>query len=241
MIRVCSGWSPQGRITYGERFLASFDRFWHGEVELAVYVEDPHDMPRRACRDLWSIPGARDCAERYNTPASTGRLVRPEWKQSCRDQGYNFRYDAFKFFRQILIPQAAALDMDDGDILIWLDGDVVTTAPVNPAKIESILGDADVCFLGREPKHSEIGFWAVRLNHRTCAFLHLIAEAYMSGSVLVLREWHSAFVWDHYRRLSPMKQRDLTPGARGHVFPISPVGRCLSHDKGRRKPGRVRG
>lgn len=237
MIRVCSGWSPKGRIQYGERFLASFDPRWPKSVDLKVWVEEDSYMLRGAYRDLWAIPGARDCAYRFNNPAASGRLVMPNWKQSCRVLGYNFRFDAAKFWKQILIPQAASLEMDDGDILIWLDGDVETIAPVTISRIMHWIGDADVTFLGREPKHSELGFWAVGLNNRTRKFLRQIAEAYTSGSVLELKEWHSAFVWDHYRRLSNMSQRDLTPGLRAHVFPISPVGQWLRHDKGTRKPG----
>jgi hypothetical protein len=243
MIRVSTGWHPAGRAIYGSRFLQSFDRFWPNSVDLHFYTEEPELSPRNgANRDLWSIPGARECNELYMSSLQyQGREPLPTWKESCRRSGYNFRYDCAKFWKQCLIPQAASLDMADGDILIWLDGDVETIRLIDEADILDVLGDADVCFLGREPKHSEIGFYALRLNDRTRAFLRDIAQAYITGSVLELKETHSAFVWDHHRRLSPMIQRDLTPGARGHVFPISPVGRWLDHKKGSRKAGGTRG
>jgi hypothetical protein len=241
-VRVCSGFSPSGRVIYGERFLETFDRNWPAEVELQVYVEEMFDAPRGACRDLWSIPGARECAEVYAAPIFSGAEPTERWKPKERMKGYSFRFDAGKFWKQILIPQTAAQDMANGDALVWLDGDVETLAPVPGGLIDELLGDADVCYLGREPKHSEIGFWAVRLNDKTRKFLAEIAAMYSSRWVVDLKEWHSAFVWDTVRKRSDLSERNLcAPGARGSVFPQSPLRRYLRHDKGKRKPGGVIG
>lgn len=240
MIKICSGWNPTGSMIYGRRFLDSFDQFWSPDIALEVYVEQPEEMPRGACRDLWSIPGAIDCRQRYATAPTRGQME-PEkrtWKSKEKAAGYSFRFDAEKFWKQILIPSAAALTMDDGDILVWLDGDVETIAPVPIGFVPDLLGIREICYLGREPKHSEIGFWAVRLNKTTRAFLAGIAGVYISGSVIDLEEWHSAFAWDHVRRIWNMSERNLCrPGARGHVFPQSPLAPYLRHDKGKRKPG----
>lgn len=238
MIRVCSGWHPAGSTQYGRRFLESFDRYWPATVQLQVYVERPERMPRDACRDLWAIPHAEDVAammdshERY-----AGRDVQPHWKPKCRRERYNFRFDARKFWKQILIPAAAANGLHEDDILIWLDGDVVTTAPVDVSIIVDMLLDADVAYLGREPKHSEIGFWAVRISPKTETFLGLIADQYISGAFESLPEWHSAFVWDHVRRGMQFDEHNLCkPGARGHVWPETALAAFTRHDKGPRKP-----
>lgn len=242
VIRVCSGWSPEGRELYGARFLASFDRFWPKGIELQVYVEEPERMPRGACRNLWLIPGARDFYIRHrNNPEVAGRLPRPAWKASARAAGYNFRFDALKFFKQILIPQAAADGLADGDVLIWLDGDVVTTAEITEGLILGLMGNADIAYLGRERTHSEIGFWAVRIGEATRQFLCNIAEHYTSDAFLERKEWHSAYIWDFSRRMAGLSEHNLTPGKKGHVFPKSPLGGYLRHDKGRRKPGGSRG
>ena len=237
MIRVCSGWHPAGSRQYGRRFLESFDRFWPKNVELQVWVEQPEIMPRDACRDLWSIEGARNCATEYGgDPLYCGRLPLDRWKDKERRAGYSFRFDAAKFWKQILIPGAAAEGMRDGDVLVWLDGDVETIRPIPPDLIDRQLGRADVCYLGRPPKHSEIGFWAIRLNDRTRAFLTLMAQTYRTGAVLGLAEWHSAFVWDEARKLSGLRERNLCPpGASGHVFPRIEIGHYMRHDKGKRK------
>lgn len=237
MIRVCSGFSPLGRAQYGERFLRAFNRHWPEEVELQVWVEEPMGMPRGAWRDLWSIPGAADFHNRHaQNRAAQGREPRPQWKDRERQRGYSFRHDAYKFWKQILIPEAAAAGMDDGDLLVWLDGDVETIATVPVDLVPRLIGDAEVCYLGRSHGHSEIGFWAVRLNARTRSFLRQIALIYTTDEVFQLPEWHSAFVWDHVRKASGMVERNLCkPALRGHVWPFTALAKYMRHDKGLRK------
>ena len=237
-LRICSGFSPEGHRQYGQRFLDSFDANWPARVELQVYVERRTDMPRRAYRDLWTVDGARECAKRYDDPMYRGIAPHDGWKEKERRARYSFRFDAAKFWKQILIPEAASAGLDDGDILVWLDADVMTTAEVPAGWVEELIGDAELVYLGREPKHSEIGFWAVRLNPQTRRFLHDIAEMYRDGTAVTLTEWHSAFVWDHVRRAAGLRERNLCPpGARGHVWPRSPLAAYTRHDKGKRKPG----
>lgn len=240
MIRVCSGFSPTGNVQYGQRFLASFDRHWPRDVELRVYVEEPTAFPARQTseRILWSIPGAREFHERHaDNVAAHGRTQQPCWKDKERQKGYSFRTDAYKFWKQILIPEAAAASLSDGDILVWMDADVETTADVPRDLVPQLLGDAEVCYLGRNLSHSEIGFWAVRIGDRTRRFLHEIAEVYRTDQVFELREWHSAFVWDFVRTGFGLKERNLVGrGLRGHVWPYTTLARYTRHDKGWRKP-----
>lgn len=239
MIRVCSGFAPSARLTYGERFLRSFDRHWPSAVELQVWVEEPVPMARDACRVLWDIPGASAFRDRHRENAALhGREVRGGWKDREVQRGYSYRHDAYKFFKQILIPEAAAVGLEDGDLLVWLDGDVETTADVPPGLVPSLIRDAEVAFLGRARGHSEIGFWVVRINERTRRFLHEIAEEYRSDRFLELPEWHSAFIWDHVRARSGLVEHNICgPGAVGHVWPRTALARFMRHDKGERKPG----
>lgn len=239
MIRVCTGWSPSGRITYGNRFLQAFDRYWPSSVELQVYVEEPHPMPREACRSLWDIPGAAAFAERHRgNPAMQGREPRKGWRDREVANGYSFKWDAFKFFKQILIPQAAAEGLADGDILVWLDGDTVTLRPVPVEFVEQLLGDREVCYLNRDRQHSEIGFWAVRINDHTKPFLARMADLYTSDRFIQLPEWHSAYVWDRAREASRLSEQPLVRrGLRGHVWPSTPLARYLTHNKGMMRKG----
>lgn len=246
MIRVCSGFAPSGRLQYGERFLRAFDRYWPKDVQLLVYVEEPTPMPREAERILWTIPGALEFQERHaGNLAAQGRVPQACWKHRERFNGYSFRNDALKFWKQILIPEAAANDpvlgpLADGDLLVWLDGDVETLRPVPPDLVSEALAGAEICYLGRERGHSEIGFWAVRINPRTRAFLAAIADQYRSDAVFELPEWHSAFAWDHVRRSidPPLAAHDLCAQAKiraGHVWPYTMLAPYMRHDKGARK------
>ena len=239
IIRVCSGFSPAGQKSYGDRFLRTFDRHWPAEIELQVWVEEPTPMPRDAYRDLWAIPGAKEFhVEHGSRPVAMGRVPGPRWKERERQAGYCFRFDAAKFWKQILIPQAASKGLQDGDVLIWLDADVETFAPIGRLDVLALLpGDAQVSYLARPPKHSEIGFWAVRIDPTIRDFLALMAWIYTGGEVFDLPEWHSAYVWDRARERVGLREHSLCRiGARGHVFPTSPLGRWLRHDKGGRKP-----
>lgn len=239
-IRVCSGWSPRGREQYGNRFEISFDRWWPQSVELQVYVEKVYPMRRAAERSLWDCEGSTEFAQRHQDNLElAGMQPTSDWKAKDHAKGYNFRFDALKFWKQILIPRQAAKGLEDGDILIWLDGDVETIAPVNIGAIGSLVDKCDVAFLNRDNKHSEIGFWAIRISPRTLQFLDDMAALYTSDEFLKLREWHSAYIWDHARRMmgpSMLEWHLCHPGASGHVWPKTILARWMRHDKGDRKP-----
>lgn len=242
MIRVCSGYSPSGRELYGNRFLETFNRHWPLEVDLKVYVEERHKMPRDACRLLWDIPGATDFRDRHkDNLAIQGRVPTSRWKRGEIQKGYSFRTDAYRFWKQLVIPQQASLDMADGDILVWLDGDVVTTRDVPLTFIPELLGKADVSFLDRENSHPEIGYWSVKLSPVTRLFLANIADIYMSDDFMQYNETHSAFLWNVCRLQLDMRERNLTPpGAHGHVWPrVRLLSEFTNHLKGPRK-GKLR-
>lgn len=255
-MRVCTGFGPRGYAEYGVAALESFDRYWPKEVELVAYTESEIPMPRGECRDLWSIPGAKEFADRHkdNLPAR-GLAPIPQWGDKDRRRfetkgNAAWKWDAFKWFRQCMIPEHASLGMENGDVLCWLDGDVISFRQVPDQFVERLLGKYDIVYLGRarrrniDPDHigldsSEIGFWAVRLSATTRAFLAAFANAYRQDKVFALHEWHSAYVFDVTRRqtasLMRMRMRDLTPGGSGHVWFRSELGHYLDHLKGDRK------
>lgn len=264
-MRVCTGFGPAGYAEYGVRALESFNQFWPKSVELIAYTEDQIPMPRGECRSLWDIPGAREFVERHkDNLAVQGRAPCEKWgdkekRRFATKPGtfYTYRFDALKFFRQCLIPEHASLGMNNDDILVWLDGDVISTAYIPEDFVEQLLRpknrDYDICYLGRR-KHrdrdpdnlqgdsSEIGFWAVRLNAKTREFLRRFAGAWREDTFMRYAEWHSAYVFDCTRhetaRLVRMTMRDLTPGGSGHVWhthPASPLRAYMDHLKGDRK------
>ncbi len=267
-LTVCTGmWGPK-RATYEAIFSAAFERFWPSDVRLAVFTDDVAKAEKKlvqaACGgagtlgpkngqrgssvrsatygSLHDCHGWREFVLRHqDEPAVNGRRLnhpRP-WKPKDLQVGYNFRFDAVRFAGQAFIPEAVAHGMLDGEVLCWLDADVVAHKPVPAGFVESLVDGADGAYLGRAPKHSEIGFWAVRLNEHTRALLMAFADAYRTDALLTLREWHSAFVWDDTRRWAEgaerVQLRNLTPGGSGHVWHQSPLRLYLDHLKGDRK------
>jgi hypothetical protein len=237
---ICSGFSPSGLAEYGATFMRTFDQFWPQDTDLAVYTEQPCTGPDRVMiRSLWDCPGEREFLTRHrHNKAAHGREPTPSWKEGDRRRGYSFRFDAVKFSRQCVIPLAASKHLPDGDILAWSDADVVAFKPLPRRFISGLLGDADGVYMGRQRKHSEIGFWAVRLAPDTRVFLEMLADTYVTDGVFGLGEWHSAFVWDTCRRnveAHGVTFRNLTPRGHDHVWHQCDLGLYTDHLKGGRK------
>lgn len=240
-VRICSGFSPAGRKQYGERFLTSFIANWPRQVELVVYTEktDPmlEAMAPGMIRSLWDCRGMKEFLDRHeDDPVANGRQATGRWKPKDRGKPYSFRFDAVKFSRQCFIPEQAATGLTADDILVWMDADVVTHRRVPRGFVEDLVGDADGCYLGRGGKHSEIGFWAVRVQHAGLWLIENLAEAYRSNHVFSQGEWHSAYIWDMCRREAEnrfgMNMRNLTPNGHDHVWHQSPLGAFMDHLKG---------
>lgn len=222
-LTVCTGWSPSGWIEYGRKFAESFAKFWPSSVDLVVYGEEPVELPRGEFRRLNTIPGAAEFRAKYADDAKANGRV---------PGGYNFRWDAWKFSPQGFIPQHAAQHCQT-EYLCWLDGDVETFTRIRDGFIQELLPDkACVAYLGRN-QHSEIGFQLYRLPD-AMPLLDEFARMYRSGDLFRLREWHSAYVWDHARKVSGVRAHSLSSG-KGHVWFRTPLGSVMDHKKGKRK------
>lgn len=239
MTTICTGFSPKGYVDYGANFLETFDGYWPKDVRLLYFVEQPlpGSVVRGGERSLWTCRGAREFIERNATdPQRCGRAPHPAWRPKDHARSYSFKYDAVKFSRQCFIPEGAAEELLDGEVLAWFDGDVITFRPVPTDFVEKLLGPHDLCYLGRTNMHSEIGFWAVRLSPKTRAFLASLAALYRDDVIFSLREWHSAFAFDYVRqRAEYLKVLNLTPRGMGHVWFQSPLAQYTDHLKGERR------
>lgn len=241
---VVSGFSPNGRIEYGDAFMRTFKRWWPKEVELVVYVEEeiktPPDVEQRL---IWDIPGCRDFIEGHSDPRSNGRESVPGWRKKDERVGYAWRFDAVRFCRQLFIPEHAVSQLEDGDIFAWLDGDVVSYAEVPSELIAHMLQDKDIITLGRKSAATELGFWAIRVGPETRALVRDLADCCRSGSIFLLNEWHSGYVFDTfvnaYKTDGKIKHKSLTSGCSGHVWFQCEIGQYTDHLKGddRKKRG----
>lgn len=240
MTTVVTGFSPSGYRLYGARFLETFNRHWPRAADLKVYTESQIvPLPRGEIRDVLAIDGLAAFLDRHaGVPEHCGRKPNRFWRPKDLAVGYNFRFDAVKFCRQCFIPQHAAQSLNDGQVLCWSDADVVTFRDIPDDFAASQLDGSDLCYLGRGDKHSEIGFWATRLNSRTRAFLAELADLFRTDHIFEMREWHSAFAFDVCRERfveAGGKARDMTPGGLGHVWFQSELGRYMDHLKGDRR------
>lgn len=243
-LTVVTGWNPDGWFQYGKMFLAGFQRWWDPSVELWIYNEGQHEIPPsqhhiRQINLMHDVPHARECVHGlYATPEYSGRVPRKGWKPREIDKGYSFRFDAQKFCRQGLIMAHAARELDargGSQLLLWLDGDVETNRQVPPRFIPSLLPHgADLAYLGREPKHSEIGFQLYRLPN-ALRMAERFGELYSTGQILQHREWHSAFAFDIARMETGVRAYNVTPGGSGNVWETSPLRSYMVHNKGDRK------
>lgn len=236
MITIVTGWSPSGWDDYAHRFASTFQKYWPEDVRCISFVEKVVEAPRIESINLDTIPGFVGFKSRWTESAlARGRTVCANWKEKDRQKGYNWRFDAMKFCKQCFIPYAA-MQIIDTEYLAWLDADVVTFRQVPVKKIIELLPRGrDVAYLGRGKKHSEIGFQLYRNTQATANMLKLWSDLYEADEIFTLKEWHSAFAFDHARVTSKIAGHDMTPGGDGHVWFQSPLGQWLDHLKGDRK------
>lgn len=222
---------------YGENFVNRFAQFWPSEVELRIYADKSLPAKRGTVYLLDEIPGYHEFLTRWKeSPLANGKAsYRGSWKEKDIKKGYSWRHDAVKWMPQGITPWAASQDLSDGDILIWLDADVDTHKPVPKGWAESLLRDADVTFLGRPGRHSEIGFMGFRMPHgRKVA--QAFAEMFLDDKFHQWMEWHSAYLFDRAVDACPdVKSLSLTPEGAGHVWMKSPLREYTIHYKGPRK------
>lgn len=245
MTTVVTGWTGRNYDALGEQCIRTFDDWWPENVKLVVISDQPsiYCDPYGRMNAWFSFDqcaGLAEFVERHKgNKEAIGRKPNKGWKASEVLAGYSFRFDAVKFATQLFIPLAASKHLPDGEVMVWLDADVLTKREVPEGFVEGLIGDFDIAYLGREPKHSEIGFWAVRLSQKVRDFLECLADQYITDEVFLLQQWHSAFVWDDVRKRFEnrfgLRSKNLTPGGDGHVFPISPLKDHLIHLKGKRK------
>lgn len=228
-MRIVTSWGPKGWDLYGKNFLES-TRLWDPTISLTVYVDgmDPAEV-KCAHRDitvktLEEVEGFN--VFRQNNPDKKGET--PE--------GYNFRLDALKFCAKVFALYDAARDESP---FVWLDGDVVTTAPLTVEWLGRMCAK-HVTHLGRKGiNYSETGFiYFEGVEART-----LIADMYdiyMSGELFNYAEWTDAFIFERVLQMHRMHGLNavnlVDPSYVGlDAFENSPLKEVFTHLKGARK------
>lgn len=220
---VVTTFSEKGYEIYGGRMVETFAQFWPADVPLYVYYEGkkPPDASDRA---TWMPLDADTDRQRFMSKYTD---TDPRDYRTCV-----VRY-SHKVWAMTGCPRTA-------DNLIYIDGDVVTIAPVTHGMIKGVCPDVgQVCsFLDRpQQRHTETGFLAFRLNSPTgWDFLDEFRRMYTGGDIFNLSELHDCMAFDYVRRKfqrAGHKFKNLCPGARGlSVFEQSRLNDFMIHNKG---------
>lgn len=160
-----------------------------------------------------------------------------EFKQRHRHRPtHNYRFDAVRFAHKVAAIEQA-FRIGTADVLVWLDADCVTHAPVTEAWLAGLLGDADFGYLRRARKYPECGFVMIRRNEAGAEFVRTLVELYRSDRLFDLAEWHDSWAIEHVRRELGIRCVSLSGDAEdtGHPLVNGPLGACLDHLKGKRK------
>lgn len=235
-LTTVTSFSKEGYALYGRRFLETYYEYWPSSIPLLIYHEGEFEFGFNLLEE------SKACAlflERHeNDELAKGRAINlpNPWKENDKRNGYNFRYDAFKFMRKVFAIEEAANRIKQG-LLFWLDADILTYKTVTEVFLRECLpSDKDVCYLGRTNKHSECGFVGYNLDHpEVMKAIHYFSELYRTDQVFTLHEWHDSYVFDLCRQEFKLKGHNLSTLDRGHVFSSSCLGRYMEHLKGNRK------
>lgn len=222
---------------YGYKFAETFNEWWHPDIELVVVTDKQLDFDRARQVNLTDIDHYNQGKERY--------ILNPSFELTLKENvapQHRWKYDYMKWLPQAVTPHHVISENPhwrDGDIFVWLDADTEFHDCIDEAWIEKVLGDHDVACLQRKPVHTEIGFYALRLNKKTRAAMKRFSHYYYSLEVFSLEQWHSAFVWDASIDIDSsisINNLNLT-NDKTHVFPLSILAEKIVHNKGHRKPG----
>lgn len=220
---------------YGKDFTDSFERHWPKDVELVIVTDQYRFLPRAREALLSNAPGYASFMARWKDNAhAQGR----ESRDRKATPGERFwKHDAVKWAPQGLAPRVAMDGLVDGDVLAWFDADVETIRDVPKGWLGELLNGCDVACIQRNRQHSEIGFWAIRVNAGTRRLIEIFAGLYAVGGIFRLPEYHSAYAFDSALMSCPdLRINNLNAkNLRGHVWPNTPLARFTVHKKGKIK------
>lgn len=116
------------------------------------------------------------------------------------DGKYNFMLDAVRFSHKVFALTHAGVwrRCEDVDILIWLDADTVTHAPVTNEFLEGLLKEDEIAGqFNRTNSYPETGFLIFSLPGAR-ELLKAIREFYIQDRVFTLQSWTDCHVYQHF-------------------------------------------
>jgi hypothetical protein len=219
-VNVVTTWAPGFPGAF--RFVNSFMMFWPEWARLHLFYEGeaPFDCETTLEPDRIALHAldADDDRSRFLAEAPP--------------DGYDYRQCARKFSHKVFAYTAP--QVRDCDVLIWLDADTETVAPVSTEWLEAVGPGEGICsYLGRAHyEHTECGWLAFRMP-AAAELLDGIRRMYVSRRILLLRGKTDCHAFDIARRAAGGECKNLSANAKGlHVWPQTRLAECLDHHKG---------
>lgn len=160
----------------------------------------------------------------------------PEFKSRNKHRPtHNYRFDAVRFAHKVAAIEQA-YKLGDADVLIWIDADCVTHAPVDSEWLSGLLGDADFGYLRRARKYPECGFMMFRRGPMD-GFITELVDVYRTERLFDMAEWHDSWAIEQVRQALEPKCVSLSGEFEntGHPLINGPLGSRIDHLKGNRK------
>lgn len=218
-VLAVSTFNARGLDLYGRRMMQTFGLHWPADVALRVYAEGwiGQDTPSL----LESSPWLDAFRER-----NAGRSFK------------DYRWDAVRFSHKVAALCHAAQDADP-DLLIWIDGDVVTHSPVTMADIAEMApaGDQWIAWLDRKGLHPECGLYILNCRHpRHMDAILTFERMYAEDRLYRLPEFHDSYVLQYVVGRMQVAAKSLSGPARTSTCPMpNALGKWFDHLKGDRK------
>ena len=230
---------------YSEKMLQSLSMNWDKNVDIYAYYEGnvPNSIDRVIYRDLNECcPDLVLFKDRHKTNfAAHGKQDRgPHPNNKIKRVGIGFLWDAVRFSHKSYCVFHASSTID-ADVVIWLDADTNTFAPISVDFLESLCPiDTYSSYLGRKTTYTECGFVSYNTRYQYHNdFMNCWKNLYDSDEIFNLPEWHDSFLYDVVRRNFEInygvKNNNISKTSSGHVFINSDLGKYIDHMKGDRK------
>lgn len=164
-----------------------------------------------------------------------------QWRlrhQGRADEGREFARTCVRFSHKVEA-QIHYLRTSQSRYVVWLDADVLQTAPIPREQwLEWLPPEGVACtYLGRSEMYPETGLviWD-REHEMVTRFCEQWQQVYLTDQVWQLEAWHDAWVWNWLCLRHQLPRVSITPTVkRGEAFAQSPVAPYLRHLKGPRK------
>jgi hypothetical protein len=228
----------------------TFLKNWPHSIHLWVYAEDceiQQQHPRLHVLDFHNtVPELVAFKQRWgNDPKARGQVAMGPADKKGKQPGIGFRWDAIRFSHKVYAVCHHARN-HAGEVMLWMDADMVCHSPITEDFIASQIPDAyGIAFLGRAKKFTECGLYALNIRYQaTQSFVEQFQAAYDDGSIFEMSEWNDCWVFDRVRervqqQFPAWRQLNWTEGfskqGEGHPLINTPWGAYLDHLKGRRK------